>query len=160
MAMPPFPPNVDPSRYVAPPPPPRRPRPSGWWFVLLEPHEQKMLWAQQGDPASCTLVDRTTGAKLPTSGPGAEFTRSGGDGSWIGTRRFDSGSGQLEVTCDASAGPAQIGPAPQFGSFVGGIFAAILVPLVLGLLGLLVLIVTGALWAAGAPRTASGNNSA
>ena len=34
MAMPPFPPNLDPSRYVAPPPPPRRPRPSGWWFVL------------------------------------------------------------------------------------------------------------------------------
>ena len=44
-----------------------------------------------------------------------------------------------------------IGPAPRIGSFVGGLLATIFVPLVLGLLGLAVLIVTGILFGRRAP---------
>ncbi|MCW2791889.1 MAG: hypothetical protein JWO76_987 [Nocardioides sp.] len=120
--------------------------------VLLEPGEQKVLWVHESEPAICQVVDRATGdevAFFPVSGT---FTRSSGAEGWTAEQQFDAGSGQLEVTCSAAGGPAQIGPAPRFGHFLGGIFATILVPLGLGLLGALVLIITGDLFATGAPR--------
>jgi hypothetical protein len=65
---------------------------------------------------------------------------------------FDPGSGELRIICAEAGAPAQIGPAPHMGTFVGGILGTILVPLGLGLLGLVVLIVTGVRFANGAPR--------
>src|SRR3546814_11219707 len=69
---------------------------------------------------------------------------------WVGTWRFDPGSGHLEVTCTASAwhppSTVEIGPAPRIGSFVVGLLATIFVPLFLGLAGVAVLLVTGILW--------------
>lgn len=121
--------------------------------VLLEPGEEKMLWVHEYDAARCSLVDRATGEEVTYSPVTGSFTRSsGGSGEWVGDRLFDSGSGQLEVTCDRSGGPAQIGPAPEIGTFVGGIFATILAPVLLGAVGLIVLIVTGVKFANGAPR--------
>lgn len=121
-------------------------------LVLLEPGEQKMLWVHEYDAARCSIVDRATGTGVGYSPVTGTFTRSTGGAEWVGDRRFDSGSGQLEVTCDRSGGPAQIGAVPRIGTFVGGVFATILAPLLLGAIGLVVLIVTGVKYAAGAPR--------
>jgi hypothetical protein len=123
-------------------------------LVLLEPGEPKMLWVHEYDAARCSILDRATGTELDHSPVTGSFTRSTGRDEWVGDRRFDSGSGQLEVTCDRSGGPAQIGPAPRVGAFVGGLLAMILVPLALGGAGLVVLVVTGVLFASGAPRKA------
>ncbi|MBB6626568.1 hypothetical protein H5V45_04440 [Nocardioides sp. KIGAM211] len=128
--------------------------------VSVGTDRDRLLWATTGSTPQCTVVDRGTGREVATSSPGAAYTKSDGSGSWTGFARFDPGSGTLEVTCTAAGGDVQIGPAPELGSFVGGIFATILVPLVLGLLGLLVLIVTGVRFATGAPRDRSGNNPA
>lgn len=45
-----------------------------------------------------------------------------------------------------------MGGLPSTSGLVGGLLVGILVPLLLGLLGITVLIVTGVLWATGAPR--------
>jgi hypothetical protein len=66
--------------------------------------------------------------------------------------RFDPGSGDLSVTCTPSGGRVQIGPAPEIANFVGGLLVLIFVPAILGILGTIALIVTGVLWATGAPR--------
>jgi hypothetical protein len=84
--------------------------------------------------------------------PGGTISRDNGHGAAIAQSRFDPGSGRLELTCSRGGGTVEIGPAKGFGHFVGGIFATILVPLGLGLLGALVLIITGVLFATGAPR--------
>ncbi len=90
-------------------------------IVLLEPGEQKMLWVHEYDAARCSIVDRATGTDVDFSPVAGTFTRGTGGGDWVGDRRFDSGSGQLDVTCARSGGPAQIGPTPGIGTFVGGI---------------------------------------
>lgn len=121
-------------------------------LVSVPTDQDRMLWVHEYDAADCSVLDTTTGEEVAYSSVGGSFTKSGGSGDWVADRRFDPGSGRLEVTCTEAGGPAEIGPAPRIGSFVGGIFATILVPLVLGMLGLLVLIVTGVLFATGAPR--------
>jgi hypothetical protein len=120
--------------------------------VLLEPEEQKMLWVHEYDAARCSIVDPATGDEVAYSPVSGSLTRSTGGDEWVGDRRFDSGSGQLAVTCNRSGGPAQIGPAPRVGAFVGGILAMILIPLAFGGMGLVVLIVTGVRFATGEPR--------
>jgi hypothetical protein len=112
----------------------------------------RMLWVHEYDAADCSIVDRATGREVTYSPVTGSFTRSTGRDEWVGDRRFDPGSGELRIICDAAGGPAQIGPAPQIGTFVGGILGTILVPIALGLAGLVVLIVTGVRFATGAPR--------
>ena len=121
-----------------------------------------MLWASDFDTRpSCRVVDRETGEKVELRRPGGEFRRNDGGsvGGWIGIWRFDPGSGSLEVTCSAVASQprptVEIGPAPRIGSFVVGILATIFVPLLLGLAGVAVLLVTGILWSL-RPARASG----
>lgn len=123
------------------------------------PHEvsvgadgERMLWLEDGFDQRCEIVDRATGKPMVLRPVGGDFTRSDGSGDFGGAARFDPGSGQLRVTCEGSDGTVLIGPAPRIGAFVGGVFAMILIPLALGMLGLLVLIVTGVLFTTGAPR--------
>ncbi len=112
----------------------------------------RMLWVHEYDAADCSIVDAATGQEVAYSPVSGSFTKSGGGGEWIGDRRFDPGSGELRVLCAPTGGPAEIGPAPDFGTFVGGILATILAPVLLGAIGLIVLIVTGVRFANGAPR--------
>lgn len=112
-----------------------------------------MLWAYLYETRpSCRVVDRVTSEEVELRRPGGEFRREDGGtaGGWVGIWRFDPGSGDLEVTCSAidSNPPSkvEIGPAPRISSVVGGILATILVPLLLGLAGVAVLLVTGILW--------------
>jgi hypothetical protein len=106
-------------------------------------------------PDDCTVVDTSTGAELPLAPVTGEYRRSNGTmGDWVGVYRFDPRSGELEVTCTGRSDQAtvEIGKAPQLATFVGGIAAAILIPLLLGGSGFVVIIVTGILFATRAPR--------
>jgi len=120
--------------------------------VELSSGDDQMLWTYDFESQpSCRVVDRVSGEEIELRRPGGEFRRNAGTaGDWVGTWRFDPGSGDVEVTCsaDSSRPPStvEIGPAPRISSFVVGILATILVPLALGLAGLIVLLVTGILW--------------
>lgn len=113
--------------------------------VSVGTDEDRMLWRADATAQECEVVDRRTGDVIALDPTTASFDRSDSGGSWHGFATFDPGSGDLRVTC-SGGGTVLIGPAPHFGSFVVGIFATILVPLVLGLAGVVVLIVTGILW--------------
>lgn len=130
-----------------------------------------MLWFVAGEAfPSCRVVDTGTGEAVALELVIGQFRREqGSSGDRLGARRFDPGSGALEVTCSGTAregATVEIGPAPAVASFVGGILATILVPLLLGGLGLVVLIWTGVLYAVrprsqprpgpAAPRTPGG----
>ncbi|CAI9419054.1 hypothetical protein [Nocardioides sp. T2.26MG-1] len=118
-----------------------------------------MLWSYDFESRpSCSVVDRATGDEIELRRPGGEFRRdSGTAGDWVGTWRFDPGSGDLEVSCTATdsspLSTVEIGPAPRIGSFVVGILATIVVPLLLFLAGVAVLLVTGILWSVRPART-------
>ena len=56
------------------------------------------------------------------------------------------------MACAETGGPIQIGPAPDFGSFFGGLAAGILLALLLGGGGFVLLIVLVILYATGRPR--------
>lgn len=120
-----------------------------------EPHRvqvptggDRMVWTWEGrfdlDDPPCTIVDTATGTEVELRSPSGEFRRQDGGGDWTGVARFDPGSGSLEITCAYDG--VQIGPTPNLGSFGLGLAATIVVPLVLGGLGLIVLLATGILW--------------
>lgn len=121
--------------------------------VELSSGGEQMLWTYDFESRPvCRVVDTATGAEVRLREPGGEFRREGGGstGDWVGTWRFDPGSGHLEVTCGPSGSrppsTVEIGPAPRISSFVVGLLATIFVPLFLGLAGVAVLLVTGILW--------------
>lgn len=121
--------------------------------VVVGTDGDRMLWADPDAPElDCAVVDTGSGEELRGRAPSGSFTRSSNGREWEGVARYDAGSGRWEVTCPTALGEVEVGPSPAIGSFVGGIFATILVPLVLGGLGLVVLIVTGVLFATGRPR--------
>lgn len=72
---------------------------------------------------------------------------------WRGIATFDSGDGDLTITCAGAEGTEMRVGAPLGLGFVGGLLLTILGPIVLGGLGLIALLVTTVLYATGAPRT-------
>ena len=111
----------------------------------------RLAWGVRGQPPDCDVVDAATGEPVVQQAPRGTFTKDLGGRSWRGLYAFDPGSGRLEVGCARSGGPLQIGPAPGAG-LLGGLVTGILVPLLLGGAGLVVLVVTGILFATRAPR--------
>jgi hypothetical protein len=130
-----------------------------------QPHEvsvptdgERFLWVRSGgERPSCAIVDLDSGRDVEQRRPDGSYNRDNGHGAATVQSRFAPGSGRLEVTCTRDGGTVEIGPATGAARFVGGIFATILVPLGLGMLGLLVLVVTGVLFATGAPRREARN---
>ena len=121
--------------------------------VSVESDEERMVWIDTSEAAG--LHDRRHRDRR--RGQLHRHTRrvvrrSSGGQDWVGDRTFDPGSGDLEVTCEEAGGPIQIGPAPQFKEFFGGIAIGIFVPFVLGGIGFLMLIVVVILFATGRPR--------
>lgn len=114
------------------------------YVVSVGTDGDRMLWLASGQ--SCEVVDTQTYRPIPQEPMDGTLERSDSDGTRYGDSRFDPGSGRLEVTC-TGGGTVLVGPAPEVGSFVAGILLTILLPLGLGLLGLVILIVTGVLWA-------------
>ncbi len=104
-----------------------------------------------GDDAgtTCTAVD-SAGTNVEFGFPGGDFTT----GDWRAVNRFHTGAGDLTLTCQSPdpSDQVRIGPLPSTGGLVGGLLVGILAPMVLGLLGLLVLIVTAVLWGTRPPR--------
>lgn len=123
--------------------------------VTVDTDGDRFLWEPQHGRADCVVRDDTTGAVVELEPVDGTFTRSVNADAWQAVARFDPGSGSLAVTCSDDEGPAQIGPALVVEDFVVGIVLAIVVPLLLGGLGLAVLIVTGILWVT-RPRSPSG----
>lgn len=72
---------------------------------------------------------------------------------WRGIATFDSGDGDLTITCTGAEGTEMRVGAPLGFGFVGGILLTILGPIVLGGLGVVALLITTILYATGAPRT-------
>lgn len=106
-----------------------------------------------GGATNCTIVDTADGQVVVQSPVFGATSRSGSDGSWIGSTTFDPGSGDLEVTCGTGGGArVQIGPEVSVGGLIGGILLTVLAALVLGGAGLVVLIVTGVLFVTRPPR--------
>lgn len=122
--------------------------------VTLDTDGDRYLWEPQYGDADCTLTDRDTGATITLAPVNGTVTRSYNGNAWRAVGSFDPGSGRLSASCSPEAGPAQIGPSLDVGDFVGRLLLAILVPLLLGGLGLAVLIGTGVLWATRARRSA------
>jgi hypothetical protein len=124
--------------------------------ISVDTDRDRMVWVDDDEPPSCTIIDVETGQEVRYTGsPDASYTKSSGSRDWEGDETFDPGSGDLEITCDAAGGPIQIGPAPEFGEFFGGIALGIFLPFFLGGVGFLMLVVVGILFATGRPRRES-----
>lgn len=131
-----------------------------------EPHQvsvgtdgDRMLWLEQGDETSCTIIDLESGDAIKIRTVGGSYQRSDSNGDLEGLYKFSPGSGNLEVTCTglgfhrgSDAPVVLIGPMPEIGSFVVGILAAVVVPGILGLAGVIALITTGLLYSSREPR--------
>ncbi|GAB2880679.1 hypothetical protein [Nocardioides pacificus] len=124
--------------------------------VTVPSEGDRMLWYDESRVRpECIVEDAATGESLTLRSPGGSFTRGDGSASWRAFHRFDPGSGELVVTCTSSASDAEveIGPAPRVATLVGGILATLLVPVLLGGIGLIVLVITAVRFATGDPRT-------
>ncbi len=121
--------------------------------ISVDTDRDRMIWIDDDEPPSCTIIDVETGEEVRSTGsPDASYTKGGGSRDWEGDETFDPGSGELEITCEEAGGPIQIGPAPEFGEFFGGLALGIFLPFFLGGVGFLMLIVVGILFATGRPR--------
>lgn len=134
--------------------------------VTVDTDGDRMLWRDDDvfDPG-CRVVDTATGEEIALRPVTSQLSRDTGDGEFVAAYRFSPGSGELEVTCAAGAEPDDladptdpdwemgwgeevvIGPAPNVGGMVVALAAGVIVPGVLGLAGLVMIIVTGILWA-------------
>ena len=115
-------------------------------LVTVSTDGDRMLWRHDDvfDPG-CRITDTATGELVLLRPVTSQVSRDFGDGDWTAAYRFDPGSGHLEVVCDRG-GSIEIGAAPTVRGVVVGLLLAILVPGLLGLLGLATLVVTGILW--------------
>lgn len=124
--------------------------------VTVPTDRDRMMWFDETVTyPDCRVVDLRSGEEIRLRSVSGDFRRNNGTaGDMVGVHQFDPGSGRLEVTCDGVSGRTfvDIGPAPAVGGFVAGLLATILVPLLLGGSGVVVLIVTGVLFATGRPR--------
>ncbi len=120
--------------------------------VIVERDQDRMVWTHPFQTENCSIVDALTGEEVELDDVDASYTKDVGSGSWEGTSTFDPGSGELRITCDASGGEIQIGPAPDIGGFVGGLVGGILLAILLGGVGFVMLVVIGVLFATGRPR--------
>ncbi|WP_134767381.1 hypothetical protein [Nocardioides sp. 1609] len=120
--------------------------------VDLPPGEERGLFVRDGEPVECTAVD-ADGAPVELRTVSGTFTV----GDWTADHRFDTGAGDVTFACTSVAADAEarIGALPSTGSFVGGLLVTVLVPLALGLGGLVLLIVVGILYAVRPARPTS-----
>ncbi|NPC95555.1 hypothetical protein [Nocardioides sp. zg-DK7169] len=125
---------------------------TGTQEVTVPTDGERMLWVPEGTSVRCQVLDVATGEPVRTGAVTGDLRRSDSSGSWVGVLRFDPGSGTVSITCPGATGTLLIGPAPSVGGFVGGLLLTVLVPLLLGGAGLVVLVLTGVLWATRPPR--------
>jgi hypothetical protein len=118
--------------------------------VDLPAGEERAIYLDSAFADTACEVTDGAGDPVDLRSPGGDFTYN----EWTATDRFDTGDGNLTFTCTGSdpADRVRIASVPSVGGLIGGVVGAVLLPLLLGLAGLVVLVVTGILWATGAPR--------
>lgn len=122
--------------------------------VTLGDTGERFVWAPAASTVGCTVTDTASGAELPLRGTGVSYTRSAGQGDQRAIGSFRPTSTEVEVACTGQpgAGVVQVGPAVDGSRFVGGVVLSVLGPLVLGLAGFVVLLVTLILTLSRPPR--------
>ncbi|WP_161962364.1 hypothetical protein [Nocardioides speluncae] len=120
--------------------------------VTSPAHQKRMLFVDKSassDP-DCTVIDGT-GSARDLEELGVRVTVDNGDGVWRGLASFDSGDGDLTVTCTGEAETLmRIGP-PAGPIDVLKVMFPIFGSLVLGGIGGLILVVTGIRYATRRP---------
>ena len=118
--------------------------------VDLPAGEERALFYEDLSDASCTGVG-ANGDPIDLRPITGEFTYN----EWTAVGRFDTGDGAVTFTCQSAEGDEEVRIAqlPSTGTFIAGLLVGLIVPLVLGLIGIVILIVTGVLWATRPPRT-------
>ncbi|WP_460840136.1 hypothetical protein [Nocardioides marmoraquaticus] len=128
---------------------------SGAVEVGVEVGAERMLYVPESlPPPACRLTD-AEGRDLPLRSSALSTTVTADGRTWLGVGTFTSTTPEVSVDCQGSAEgiPVRIG-APLGGGFVAGLLLTILGPMVLGLAGLVVLVVTTVLWFSRPPRSA------
>jgi hypothetical protein len=117
--------------------------------VELPANEERAVFNDPSEPADCTAVDGS-GQEIEFRSVTGEFTYN----EWTAVGRFDTGDGEVTFECGGTspASEIRIAQLPSTGTFIAGLLVGLIVPLVLGLVGIVILIVTGVLWATRPPR--------
>ena len=107
--------------------------------VVVPAHTERALFTNGTSGLTCSAVDGT-GAVLPLRLVTGDFTVN----EWHAVFRFDSGDGEVTLDCGLTGGSAdvRVGELPSTGTFVVGLLVGILGPIVLGLVGGIILVVT------------------
>ena len=115
--------------------------------------EKRMLFATEGDGVACVITE--DGQRVPLGSPHLRTHVDANGTDWTGRGTFTSRTGTVQATC---ATPAVTGHqaririgAPLGAGFVIRVVATILVPILLGLAGVVILVVTAVLWATRRP---------
>lgn len=132
--------------------------------VTSPAHEKRMLFVEDRSDDFGDDFDEFPGEVSPEE-PDCTVSDSSGErdlddvtgkvrvNQWRGIATFDSGDGDLTITCIGDPGTEMRVGAPLGLGFVGGLLLTILGPIVLGSLGVVALLITTILYATGAPRT-------
>ncbi len=117
--------------------------------VSVDAGEGRALFTEDGRAVQC-VATTGSGTDVQFRGVTGDFTYN----DWQAVARFDTGDGDLTFTCNGATGSerVRIAQLPSTGTFIAGLLVGILAPLGLGLVGIVMLIITGILWATGAPR--------
>lgn len=113
---------------------------------VTSPADKKRMLFVEDDGSTteptCTVADGS-GEERDLDDVTGRVTVSTGSGDWLGIATFDSGDGDLTVTCTASdpGTEMRIGAPLGFG-FAAGLVISIALPMVLGAIGILILLVT------------------
>jgi hypothetical protein len=121
--------------------------------VDLPAGEERAIFYEGASLAQCNATDGS-GAPIEFRSVTGEFTLN----EWTAAARFDTGDGNVTFSCNSESGSdeVRIAQLPSTTTFVAGLLVGILVPLLSGLVGLIILIVTGILWATRPPRAKKG----
>ncbi len=107
--------------------------------INVPAHSERALYTDGGGGLTCSAVDGT-GAVLPLRLVTGSFTVN----EWEAVSRFDTGDGEVTLDCGMTGDSSRVrvGELPSTGTFVVGLLVGILGPVVLGLAGGLILVIT------------------
>lgn len=121
---------------------------SGDERVASPPHEERMLFESFELGVDCTIRDGS-GSERPLHKVDEEVTVLSGGDKWTGVATFDSGDGDLTVTCidmvSGGDGPMRIGT-PEGTGYRIALVSSIAGPILVGGLGAMILILTTVLY--------------
>lgn len=110
--------------------------------LRLPAHTERALYTK-ADGLSCLATDGS-GTPLTLRQVSGSFTIN----DWVAVARFDTGDGRVTLDCAQSdpSADVRVGQLPSTGTFLTAVVIGILVPLVLGVTGVIMLIVTTVLF--------------